>query len=911
MRNLSATLIFATVLAIFHFNAAHAQGTCGTQHPISSCVTTWKCNASEGWIPSVTLPNGSPCALSNGVGKGVCSIKRAGAQILSAACVGSSTPTYYSLGGTVSGLGGGVLVLQNGASTVSVSANGGFTFSTRLANGAIYDVTVQTQPVGQSCTISNGTGNVRAANVSGVAVQCSALSAALGPTPPFVIAGPAVIVDRCSLYSKAYTQFASGAWWNDDGAEFGMVYCAAITYPSQPITVTRGNWDIQIPVTYLGDQETGTLSGPTQYYPFGQTHTTVSVVATAQSIGANPVQSWQPSNASSNQNCSFTSIIATLEPSATPTNASGSIVLYDINATDAPSGAQATGQQDSGNGASGILHVPLAVDWARSQVTFSITVTQSLPNSSSPELPGNEAAPCNSEICALYESWSNTSIFNSASTPNPLQTNNCMTNCACPTPQNAIVNIVPPALLQLNLMPLTIVYSPIGSKAKSSYTLDVQTGTSVQFSQSSQTINATTADDKEALSGGLSLLGFTPSGSGSWDNSVTDSQSATNAQMVTITDAADIGYTSTVSWPSTWPALDAITYSSQPFWNDLVLVAVNPQLAVWDYPSGAIVEPLGSASLLSAYVSQLDNCANQPNGTLTNFGAPNAGSTSNNMIGLSNADCLALLQLDPYWVADTQNAVPGAYRTILPIGIAGALDQSVTEKTSTTLAVTQTQTSAYTSEITSIETNSVNDSFSENYEGLIGINGGFGVTNTSTGKNTLTATYIAQQGSTLVNSVSTSNEVSDPQNTQNVDVVFYQDAYMGSIAVQDQGMDFPKCRLSPQLCPTVVTFKPCIFVQILCGRQPIWQLLAPSVKPTPNFNRHIARPLRTMNVLPATYQPLKTMLPLFSKSSVSAASLQLLTNATKRSANLSKARTLITNPPPPPQRAKPTPPPGP
>jgi hypothetical protein len=739
----------------------------------------------------------------------------------------------------------------------------------------------------------------------GMAAAC--MAQAVAPTPPMAVPGPGIVVDRCSLYSSAYEKFANGAWWNDLGAEFGMVYCTTITFPAQPVTVTRGNWDIQIPVTYLGDYETGwSLTGPTQYYPFGKTHTTVSVTATATSIGANPIQSGQPSNASPNANCSFSAIVTTLEPDPTPISSTGTIALYDVNAPDAPSGALATGQQDSGNGASGILHIPLAPDWARSQVTFSITVTQSLPNTNAPEQPGLEAAPCNSEICQLTQSWSNTSDFNSVSTPNFAQVNNCTTNCACPTPENSIVYIEPAALLQLNVLPVTIVYSPVGSKAKSSFALDAQTGTNVQFSQSSQTVNATTADDKEALSGGLTIVGFSVSGSGTWDNSVLNSQSNTSAQNVSIVDTTDIGYTSTVPWPSTWPALDSVTYATQPFWNDLFLIAVNPQLAAWDYPSGAIVEPLGSAALVGAYVQQLDKCRTQKDGVLTYFSSPIAGTTTNNQIGLANSDCLALLQLDPFWVADTQNAVPPAYRTMLQAGISGGEDEVVNENTSATLAVTQTQTDAYTTTVTSIQTNKLDDSFSENYEQLIGVKGGLSTTTSNTNATTLTATSVTQSGATLKNSVTTSNEVSDPQNTKSFGAVFYQDAYLGGIAIQDQGMSFPHCRLNPLLCAQLqpVTLCP------VCARLPQnWQktiLYHPVVL---DFNRHIARPLRHVAPMEATYKPLRDVLPLFSKSAMGANSLSTLQTVATKTADLSKARINVEHPPPPPQRTQPKAPP--
>src|SRR5262249_9002445 len=54
--------------------------------------------------------------------------------------------TAYSVGGTVSGLSGSVVLQDNGGDNLTVSANGTFTFATSLATGAAYNVTVKTNP---------------------------------------------------------------------------------------------------------------------------------------------------------------------------------------------------------------------------------------------------------------------------------------------------------------------------------------------------------------------------------------------------------------------------------------------------------------------------------------------------------------------------------------------------------------------------------------------------------------------------------------------------------------------------------------------------------------------------------------------------------------------------------------------
>ena len=91
----------------------------------------------------------------------------------------------YPIGGTVTGLSGTVVLQDNGGDDLSVSSNGSFTFATALAAGAAYDVTVKTSPSGQSCTVSGGSGTVASADVTNVAVSCTAGSTATSASDNF------------------------------------------------------------------------------------------------------------------------------------------------------------------------------------------------------------------------------------------------------------------------------------------------------------------------------------------------------------------------------------------------------------------------------------------------------------------------------------------------------------------------------------------------------------------------------------------------------------------------------------------------------------------------------------------------------------------------------------------------------
>ena len=82
----------------------------------------------------------------------------------------------YTVGGTVAGLAGSGLVLQdNLGDNLSISADGAFTFATPVASSAPYSVTVLTQPSSptQTCVVASGSGVIADAAVNGVAITCT------------------------------------------------------------------------------------------------------------------------------------------------------------------------------------------------------------------------------------------------------------------------------------------------------------------------------------------------------------------------------------------------------------------------------------------------------------------------------------------------------------------------------------------------------------------------------------------------------------------------------------------------------------------------------------------------------------------------------------------------------------------
>src|SRR5205085_6923095 len=119
----------------------------------------------------VTRITATDTSISGGA-PGIMTYGQAKADNWTGAGAGGSAPTY-SVGGSVTGLSGTVVLQDNGGDDLSLSGNGSFAFATKLAGGAAYAVTVKTNPSGQSCSVANGSGTIGSADVTNVAVSCT------------------------------------------------------------------------------------------------------------------------------------------------------------------------------------------------------------------------------------------------------------------------------------------------------------------------------------------------------------------------------------------------------------------------------------------------------------------------------------------------------------------------------------------------------------------------------------------------------------------------------------------------------------------------------------------------------------------------------------------------------------------
>ncbi len=123
-------------------------------------------------------PAGQTCTAQNASGKSTSNVTN-----IAFACV--ATPTISVQVATLTG----TLILQNnGKDNLTVTTSGTYPFATPVALGGAYAVSVLTQPSGQICSVTNGSGKASASVI--VVVSCQNFS--LRPMPAIYSSGKAV-----------------------------------------------------------------------------------------------------------------------------------------------------------------------------------------------------------------------------------------------------------------------------------------------------------------------------------------------------------------------------------------------------------------------------------------------------------------------------------------------------------------------------------------------------------------------------------------------------------------------------------------------------------------------------------------------------------------------------------------------
>lgn len=284
----------------------------------------------------------------------------------------SPPPATYTIGGSVSGLSGTGLVLQdNSGNSLPVSANGNFTFATAVNSGSTYDVQVVTQPSNppQMCIINNGSGTA-SANVTTVQVNCTATAVATYTINLTVsgLSGIGLVLqnnggNNLSIPTNGTFTFSAAV---SAGSSYDVTVLTQPSNPTQTCSVSNGSGiansnitniavacsgasSYTISVTVSGLSGAGLVlqnnGGNNLSIPTNGTFTFTNAVAAGSSYGvtvltqpSNPTQTCSVSNGSGTVNANVTNVAITCSTTTyiiggTLSGLNGTLVLQD-NGTD-------------------------------------------------------------------------------------------------------------------------------------------------------------------------------------------------------------------------------------------------------------------------------------------------------------------------------------------------------------------------------------------------------------------------------------------------------------------------------------------------------------------------------------------------------------------------------------------------
>ena len=154
----------------------------------------------------------------------------------------------YSIGGTVVGLSGLGLVLQdNAGDNLPISSNGAFTLQTSQQSGASFAVTIASQPSSptQVCSVIGGTGSVGGSNVGSVTVNCATQSYTVAGTASGLNGTGLILQDNAgdNLPISGNGTFAFPTPLAS-GSPYAVTVNAQPTSPWQTCTVSAGSGSI-------------------------------------------------------------------------------------------------------------------------------------------------------------------------------------------------------------------------------------------------------------------------------------------------------------------------------------------------------------------------------------------------------------------------------------------------------------------------------------------------------------------------------------------------------------------------------------------------------------------------------------------------------------------------------------------
>ncbi|MFZ0964598.1 MAG: hypothetical protein WAO35_27385 [Terriglobia bacterium] len=326
------------------------------------------------------------------------------------------------------------------------------------------------------------------------------------------------------------------------------------------------------------------------------------------------------------------------------------------------------------------------------------------------------------------------------------------------------ITVLPAAFMTMKVLPYTILYRPPGDKSQGTYTTTESYGTSMTTGVSTAIDNTTAFMQSQEIKADTKISALILSieeedKSTSSGTTATDNNSTVGTGLVTSNSLSSVRQWTLGSSggdPTILPAAQFVTpntctpqnytangctvtpgetFAQEPFWEDRIVVLLNPTAELWDFNAGTTMQLLGAEDYDTVSITDLAACA-QSTGKY--------GWTLANGSQLTPAECLDLLGLDPYYIQG-QSLDPSKSNRGVGVGNgnyggdplnpgAAGVATSFQEIISYSSAQSTNASASYQTTVTSVTGFSWSDgmtlSASHSFEGLdLGISGGTTVTN--------------------------------------------------------------------------------------------------------------------------------------------------------------------------------------
>src|SRR5579864_3373520 len=292
------------------------------------------------------------------------------------------------------------------------------------------------------------------------------------------------------------------------------------------------------------------------------------------------------------------------------------------------------------------------------------------------------------------------------------------------------VVVTPAALVELNVVPHTILYQPPGDQSTASFTANTTYGTNFSLGNSTGTSNSSSNSQKSSVKTDASLsyfFGFSLGQTQNWDTTTKESFGTTQGT----TNTGNSGMTFQGTWSTqadtnllpgsgatcasptdcSQTKQDPNIRSKEPFWLDRFILLVHPQFAVWvlgqNQPNRYVM--YGAVPVTAnVNVIQLDACASgqklygvnqciidySDDGLMDGGGKGLVYQGQNHSIEITAAEATNLLKLDPFYSGGQGASLPETRAIPVTSATYGAKIQTPPTVYANTLSnVTQTQQS--------------------------------------------------------------------------------------------------------------------------------------------------------------------------------------------------------------------------